>query len=90
MGSELLDFKFFELKSHLTPATQCCDLDTPPYYTPLPSYTLHPNLWPPVNVSTLPCSWPVAVLVWAPAADVAFEEPKSRQPHPLHSYIYQY
>ena len=42
------------------------------------------------NVPTSPCSWPVVVLVGAPAADVALEEPKSRQPHPQHPYRYRY
>jgi len=34
------------------------------------------------NVPIFPCSWPIVVLVMAPAADAALEEPKSRQPTP--------
>ena len=67
---ELLDFNVFNLNSNRIQhqPRSAATWDIPPYRTPLPSCTLHPELAA-TNFPTLPCSWPVAVLVVASAAE---------------------
>ena len=77
MGSELLDFNVSN-SNHIQHQPCSAATWTLPHIIPLPSYTPHPSLWPPANIPTLLCSRPVAVLVAAPATDVALEEPKSQ------------
>jgi len=82
MGSELLDFNVLN-SDHIQHQPRSAATWTLPHIVPLSPRTHYTRACGHQLTSpTLPCSWPAAVLVGDPTADVALEEPKSRQPHP--------